>query len=62
MKHCLGRKERLNPKMIMSLMMTEFLSWLVMNLMRQKRKLSLRKTILPEFSNLSLSMKTGGTS
>ena len=30
--------------MIMSPMMTEFQLWLVMNLTRQKRKLSLRKT------------------
>ena len=34
--------------------------WLVMNLTRQKRKLSLRKTTLPEFSTLSLPIKTSG--
>ena len=38
MKHPLGRKERLNPKMIMSPMMTESLLWLVMSLRRQKRR------------------------
>ena len=43
------RKERVNLKMIMSLMMTVSLLWPVMSLRRQKRRLSLRKTMPPEF-------------
>ena len=61
MKHPLGEKERLNPKMIMSLMMTESLLWPVMSLRRQKRRLSLRKTMPPDFSTPSLSIKTSGS-
>ena len=48
MKHLLGREGRLNPKMIMSLMMTEFRLWPVMNLILNSDRVQANKNILQQ--------------